>query len=230
MKRQIVSEEFPVLSDLISQSFLHWRWPSSAHASLSLCWRWSFSAHASLSSSQRRSFFTHISLSQDQFQQLMSREGQIQQLMNWIQELKNTQWLSHSIMRPVSVMSPSLRCDTNLFSSVRVTNNEGEKVKANPLFIFESPDNIQLWILNVNDYFALQKITDLNAQVTVTCSYLRDTLHQCMQQLHLTEDVELFFTWLKLQAWLLAHYSLSDADLKTDLAINKLQMWPKESV
>ena len=126
--------------------------------------------------------------------------------------------------------SPSPRRDTNPSSSARATNNEGEKVKANPPSIFEPPDDIRLWILDVNDYFALRKITDLNAQATVACSYLRDTLRRRTQRLRLAEDVEPFSTWPKLQAWLLAHYSLPDAGLEADLAMDKLQMRPKEPV
>ena len=118
----------------------------------------------------------------------------------------------------------------NLFSSAKITHNEVKKVKANPPLTFNPPDDIRLWILKVNDYFTLQKITDLSAQAAVTCSYLGDTLHWHTQRLRLTEDVEPFSTWLKLQSWLLANYSLPDADLKADLAMNKLQMRHKETV
>ena len=84
--------------------------------------------------------------------------------------------------------------------------------------------------LSVTDYFNLWQITDLSAQVTVTCFYLRDMLHRCTQCLRLADDVKPFSTWHKLQSWLLINYSLSDASLEADLTMNKLSMKHKETV
>ena len=146
---------------------------------------------------------------------------------------------NHATERSASVLNsftelsslPSVSASASLLSeSVRGINDESDWVKANPPFTFNSSDDIQLWILEINDYFNLQRITDLNAQVTVTCFYLSDTLHQCTQRLRLAEDVEPFSMWDKLQSWLLTNYSLSDASLKADLAMNKLSMKHKEII
>ena len=147
--------------------------------------------------------------------------------------------LSSAIRRPVSMLNPltelgslpSVSARNFLPSeSVKGTNSEADWVKANSPFTFNSFNDIQLWIMKVNDYFNLQRITDLSAQVTVTCFYLRDTLCRCTQCLRLAGDVKPFSTWPKLQSWLLTNYSLSDASLEADLTMNKLSMKHKESV
>ena len=117
-----------------------------------------------------------------------------------------------------------------LFNSVRVTNTENDKVRVNSLFTFKSSENIQLWILEVNDYFNLHRITDLNTQATVACFYLKETLHYWMQRLQLAEEIKPFLMWEKLQSWLLMNYSLLDAGLKADLIMNRLLMRSKEMI
>ena len=138
--------------------------------------------------------------------------------------------ISHVSAKFTSVLNSFTVCSIISFSSVKVINTESDKIKMNSFFTFKLSVNIQLWILEVNDYFILWKVTDVNAQVTVTCFYLRDTLQHHTQCLRLAEDVESFSIWLKLQVWLLVNYSLSVISLKVNLAINKLQMQLKESV
>ena len=235
MNWRIVSQEFPVLSDLISPPQLTQTRSVFSHWSFSFC----------------------VFMSQNQFRELMNQN---QELMNQVCDLKTFRRISQASARSASVLNPltshasarftsvlnllishaSARftsvlnsftvCSIISFSSVRAINTEGDKVKVNSLFTFEPSADIWLWILEVNDYFTLWKVTDVNAQVTVTCFYLRDMLQRHTQRLRLAEDVKPFSTWLKLQVWLLVNYSLSDTGLKADLAMNKLQMQLKESV
>ena len=137
-----------------------------------------------------QSAFFYVSLSQSQFQKLINQN---QKLMNCIHQLKTLRRISHASAtshisaishistKLTSVLNFLVRCDNDsffmsnpfikhdiiLFSSVRVTNTENDKVEVNSFFIFKLSENIQLWILEVNDYFNLHKITDLNTQATV---------------------------------------------------------------
>ena len=69
--------------------------------------------------------------------------------------------LSLTIRRPVSVLNPFMRIDSlpsvsardSLSSeSAKDINDESDWVKANSLFTFNSSNDIQLWIMKVNDY------------------------------------------------------------------------------
>ena len=95
-----------------------------------------------------------------------------------------------------SVLNPHSECEAYSFSiTVINTDLKKDKVKVNLLFTFTLLNDIWLWILEVEDYFSLHRITDLNAQATVACFYLRETIHCYTQWLQLWEDLEPFSSW-----------------------------------
>ena len=199
------------------------------------------------------------SVSRSQFQDLVNRVQELEnsrrlshttQRPASVHELENPRRPSHTTQRPASVYEPdnSQRPShaTQMLASVlnphpergapppsttaTSTGLEKDKVKANPPSTFAPPDDIRLWILEVEDYFSLRRITDPNAQATVACSYLGETIRRRTQRLRLSGDLEPFSSWERLQSWLLANYSLPDAGLEADLAMDKLQMKPRETI
>ena len=116
---------------------------------------------------------------------------------------------------------------TTIVSTIFTTH---EKVKDNFFSLFKSEDDARLWILKMNDHFHLSNISDLYTQVIFARSYFHVSLRKRTQRLRLTDFIELFSDWTKLQTWLLKNYEFTDTRLKIDLTINRLTMWNRETV
>ena len=224
---RVVSEEFSLLSDSVSSEQSQSVRPSSVSCSqFQDLMNWV----QELENSWRLSHTTQRPASVHELENPW-RPSHTTQRPASVYESDNSQRPSHATQMLASVLNPHPEWGAPP-SSITATSTDlkKDKVKANPPFTFAPPDDIWLWILEVEDYFSLHRITDLNAQATVACSYLRETIHRHTQWLQLLRDLEPFSSWEWLQFWLLTNYSLPDAGLKADLAMNKLQMKPRKTI
>ena len=232
----VIPEDFPVLSDLTSsvQPSTQPQWVRSSSSWVSLSWNqyneMMIRIHE-LENVRRPSQMTGPNQMTQRLASVLNPHSFSSKAVHFLAPQSVT--VTH---RFASVLNPHLRCEVIPLMtpppSVTVisTLSEKDKMKANPPSTFTSSDDIQIWILEVNDYFNLCRITDSTAQATVACFYLSEIICQQMQCLQLTEDVESFSTWERLQTWLMINYSISDVRLETDLVMNRIQMKLKKMV
>ena len=137
--------------------------------------------------------------------------------------------LNRSILTSITVKQNSLShvSITTIVSTISTTH---DKVKDNLFSLFKSEDDARLWILKMNDHFHLSNISDLYTQVIFARSYFHVSLRKRTQRLRLTNLIEFFSDWTKLQTWLLKNYEFTNTRLKIDLTMNRLIMWNREAV
>ena len=104
------------------------------------------------------------------------------------------------------------------------TKEKKNRVKTQSLSIFQSNDDVKLWIMKVQDFFYLQNINDSTLQTIYVISYFNDTLKKRTQRLKLAENTKSFSSWINLQKWLKDNYERTSVKLNAELAIKTINM------
>ena len=105
------------------------------------------------------------------------------------------------------------------------------KVKVNNPDIFKGPpQDVRLWIMEINDFLNLQDVTDTSVKAATAISYLGEAIKKRTQLLRLNGLKAIFADWQLTQDWLIENYFSQSAGLDAELRMDRLKMFHDEKI
>lgn len=142
-------------------------------------------------------------------------------------EIRSSRQLPPGIREPPATLITSLH-PTSHASSTR----NRPRAKAPPSFEGGKSD-VRFWIIEVEDYFTLEGITDAMEQAALARSYIGGSIKKriILARLHNTAEVtKKFENWNLLKNWLFQEYGPTDTGLEANLRMANAKMFDKQSV